>query len=75
MRILCPGQKVVLNESDDGTRIEGSIVSVQIYADHSVVYNVCWWCDRVTYSQAFDPTRIIEPHDAQYFELSQESVT
>lgn len=48
MKILSPGQKVILHEGDPcepSTRVEATIVGVSIYRDMTVQYQVRWWND------------------------------
>jgi hypothetical protein len=48
MKILSPGQKVILHEGDPGepsTKVEATIVGVSIYRDMTVQYQVRWWSD------------------------------
>jgi hypothetical protein len=46
MKILSPGQKVILHEGDPGepsTKVEAEIVDAKIHRDLTVTYGCRWW--------------------------------
>jgi hypothetical protein len=52
MKILSPGQKVILHEGDPGepsSRVEATIIGVHIHRDLTVNYTLRWWSDQTMY--------------------------
>lgn len=77
MKLLKPGQTVVLNEGKVGepsTRVEAKIVGVNIYGDLSVQYKCAWWIERTYNELWFGPNELQELSDAEYMTVQFEGV-
>lgn len=72
IKILKPGNKVVLHEDELGKKIIGTISSVTICSDLSIYYYVQWWNDNTLIRQSFSPTQLNEEIHAEYVTLKMD---